>query len=96
LYTAQTEGTLVWQETQTITVIDGIYNVKLGSVAAFTDSVWENAQLWLGIKVGDDAEMTPRVRIVAVPYALRAKVAESVAPGKGRGSLVFCLCNAYN
>ena len=52
----------------------------------------ENAQLWLGIKVDADDEMTPRVRIVAVPYAMRAKtaeVAEEVADAARRGSVLF-------
>lgn len=81
-YDAQEDGALLWQETQAITVQDGVYSTALGSVNGFPDDLWDAAQLWLGVKVGDDDELTPRSRIVAVPYARkaqRASVADSLA-----------------
>jgi hypothetical protein len=62
---------------------DGVYSTQLGDLTPLADDIWESAQLWLGIKVDADDEMTPRVRIVAVPYAMRAKVAETVVDAGG-------------
>lgn len=84
-YDAQEGGTLLWQEAQAVGVQDGVYSTALGSVTAFPDDLWDNAQLWLGVKVGDDAELAPRARIVAVPYARkahRAEFADSVPGGQ--------------
>ena len=83
LYAADSGGSTLWQETQTITVLDGIYSVSLGAQTPFPEDLWETAQLWLGVQVGTEPEMAPRVRIVAVPYALRAKTAETLAAGAG-------------
>lgn len=88
LYDAEAGGSMLWEETQTVTVEDGIYNVKLGSVTAFPGDIWETAQLWLGVKAGSAEEMTPRARLVAVPYALRARTAEALAPGAAHGMIL--------
>ncbi len=70
------ESAFVWRETQTIQVVDGLYVAQLGSVTTFPDALFSQAELWLGVKVGTDAEQTPRIRVIAVPYALHAQRAE--------------------
>ncbi len=90
LYSANTGGAAIWSETKVVMLQDGVYSTQLGDLTPLTDDIWENAQLWLGIKVDADEEMTPRVRIVAVPYAMRAKVAEvaeEVADAGRQGSV---------
>ena len=89
LYSANTGGAAIWSETKQVVLQDGVYSTQLGDLTTLTDDIWENAQLWLGIKVDADDEMTPRVRIVAVPYAMRAKVAETVVDAARRGSVLF-------
>lgn len=79
LYRGATDGEALWTETQTVQVLDGVYSTSLGAVTAFADSIWETPQLWLGIKVGQNDELTPRLRIVAVPYARKAARADSAA-----------------
>lgn len=81
LYTTAAGGEPVWQETQAVTVSAGIYSTALGSVTPFPETLWENPALWLGIRQEGADELPQRVRIVAVPYALRAKTAESLAGG---------------
>ncbi len=66
-------NTCMWEETKTITVTDGIFQTALGDTTALPGSVDFNASaIYLGIKVGADAEMTPRVRFTASPYAFNA------------------------
>jgi hypothetical protein len=74
LYDAASSGTNLWDETQTVAVTDGIFRVSLGSVDSTIAAVDFNTDsLFLGIKVEADAEMTPRVRFTAVPYAFMAE-----------------------
>jgi hypothetical protein len=75
-------GNCVWVETRTSTdavrVANGYVSVNLGSVTAFGSSIDWNQDLWLTMNVGGtgtpswDGEMTPRLRLTAVPYAFSA------------------------
>jgi len=74
LYDAASAGNNLWDETQTVAVADGIFRVSLGSVDTTIAAVDFNTDsLFLGIQVEADAEMTPRVRFAAVPYAFMAE-----------------------
>lgn len=68
-------NTVLWTETQpSVTTVDGIFRVALGSVTAFPANFnfnWDG--LYLGIKVNSDSEMTPRIRMAAVPFAFNAE-----------------------
>jgi hypothetical protein len=67
------QGTALWTETQNVTATDGIFRVALGSVTPIPANFnfnWDG--LYLGIKVGTDAEMTPRIQMAAVPFAFNA------------------------
>jgi hypothetical protein len=75
LYDVAMSGSALWTETwsggNAVQVSDGLFNVLLGSITSISQSVIEdNATLWLGIKVGTDTEMIPRVQLGAVPYAI--------------------------
>jgi hypothetical protein len=68
------QGTALWTETQTVAVSNGIFRVALGSVTPIPTNVsfnWDG--LYLGIKVGTDDEMYPKVKLSAVPYAFNAE-----------------------
>ncbi len=74
IYDRSSSGTALWTETQSVTTTDGIFNVQLGSVTPIPSTFnfnWDG--LYLGIKVGSDSEMTPRIRLTAVPYAFNAQ-----------------------
>lgn len=60
----------LWTETQTVTVTNGIYNVLLGASNAIDTELTETKALWLGVKVGSDAEMSPRVALTPGVYAM--------------------------
>ena len=62
----------IWTETHTITFDEGYFSVGLGEIAPFDEVVFDGSARYLGIKVGSDAEMTPRARVASVPYALLA------------------------
>lgn len=76
LYTAASGGTPLWQETQTVDVSQGLFDVQLGAVTPLTLPF--DAPYFLGVKAGSDQEMQPRQPLTSVPYALRASVADTV------------------
>jgi len=65
LFETETGSTPFWNETQSVTVTDGIFNVLLGSVnelpALPTEGCW--------LEVAIDGEALPRQQIASVPYA---------------------------
>ncbi len=80
-------GTLLWNETQTVTADDrGRYVAYLGAAAALPLDIFRSEQArWLAVSVaGHDL---PRVMLVAVPYALKAADAETVG-GKPASAFV--------
>ena len=65
LYKTNTGGTAVCSDTDSVAVSDGLFSAKMDWCTASDIS---GDQLYLGIKVGSDPEMTPRQPIYAVPY----------------------------
>jgi len=81
LYNSATGGSPLWEESWTggnsVQVNAGLFNVLLGSLTPIPQSLINgNSSLWLGIDVGTDAEMTPRVQLSSVPYAFQSQHAE--------------------
>ena len=77
LYDVPTGGVPLWTELWTgpnaVEVSDGLFNVMLGSLTPISaEAVEENDTLYLGITVGTDDEMTPRVPLGSVPWAMQA------------------------
>jgi hypothetical protein len=77
IYSGATGGSAIWTETQSVSVEAGLYNVQMGGVTAIPadGSVFDGSTRYLGITVGTDTEMTPRLPMVSVPYAFLAQAA---------------------
>ena len=80
-------------------VVNGYMSVNLGSQTAFPSMNWDQ-DMWLTINIGGstqtatptyDGEMTPRIKLTAVPYAFQAKSAEGLneLQGSYTGTLDF-------
>ena len=81
LYNVGSAGTALWAETDSVTVTDGVFQVNLGASCPFltanacnssTPVDFNSSSIFLGIKVGADPEMTPRVSFTASPYAFNS------------------------
>ncbi|CAN2047817.1 putative Secreted protein containing LamG-like jellyroll fold domain protein [Candidatus Magnetomoraceae bacterium gMMP-1] len=82
IYNAEEGGNVLWtKEYIGVEVSDGNFSVNLGEDASFDENLFTNDDLYLGIKVGTDEEMTPRRKFQTTPFAAQAKVAESLAEG---------------
>lgn len=66
LYEVGTGGTAVCSDTRSVNVVNGLFSDYMDG--CYDDITGQ--KLWLGVKVGSDAEMTPRQVIYPVPYAL--------------------------
>jgi hypothetical protein len=71
------EANQLWTETQSITLDDGYFSVRLGDGGSnpFPEDLFDGSQRYLGVKVGSDDEMTPRQHIASTPYARVAGIA---------------------
>lgn len=93
VYDVPVGGVPLWEEFWTggnsVQVSDGLFNVMLGStnntLAAAIDG---HDELYLGITVGTDSEMVPRVQLGSVPFSMQAMTVphssittENLAPG---------------
>lgn len=66
IYEASAGGTALCSDTDLTLVTNGLFNAEMDYCTS--DDI-DGRQLWLGVKVGSDPEMTPRQGIYAVPYA---------------------------
>ena len=77
LYDAEESGTLLWTESHAdVDVLDGVYAVELGASTPLTPEILDAPALYLEVEVEGDT-LAPRQRLLAVPYALRARTAET-------------------
>ena len=75
IYDAETAGSLLWSETQNVTVTDGYFAVSLGTISALNLAF--DKPYWFTVEVGGDGEMAPRVRINSVGYTYTSDKAYS-------------------
>ena len=97
IYDAETGGTQLWQETQTVTVDQtGQYTVFLGAMAAdgLPLGVFAGgAPRWLAVE-GPGGAVGPRTLLAAVPYAVAAATATNATTLAGRPASDFQLTPA--
>ncbi len=91
IYNAPSGGTVLWDnDFRTVTINNGLLNYALGDSVQLPNTLFAgDTTRYLGIRVGADPELTPRVKLVSVPYARQslradtAQVALSVSGGGG-------------
>jgi hypothetical protein len=70
---------------QTVQVTGGLFNYILGSSNPIPDSLFNESELYLGIQVGSDPEITPKTKLTSAAYAAVANkvVGGGVETGDG-------------
>jgi hypothetical protein len=69
IYATEIGGTALWSETQDLYVDDGMFTAYLGDVTALDLALFrDNGDLWLGVQIGTDSEMT-RSYLGSNPFA---------------------------
>jgi len=75
IYSQASAGSSLWSETQVVTATAGLFNVVLGSVNPLSNLPIADygTDLWIGITVASDPEMTPRQQLLPSAYAKNAQ-----------------------
>jgi hypothetical protein len=79
MYDAASAGNVLWSSGfRQINVTDGLFSYNLGDSVAFPDSLFLNySDIWLGVKVGANPEMSPRTRLASSAYAIKSRHADT-------------------
>jgi len=91
IYDLAVGGSHLWEETQSVTVVSGRFNVILGKVTSLDPLAFDDGY-WLAMKVGGDPEMSPRVELTSSAYSFTSKSAEccpGVANESTSGEIFF-------
>ena len=76
-YEVPDEGAAIWQEIKVVAVVDGVFNTYLGNENPL--NLPFDKTYWLGIKVGAEAELVPRIQLSTSPYSFNSlSVADSI------------------
>ncbi len=86
LYDASTGGNLVCADANSVDVNDGLFTSEIWGDCSSDDV--DGRQLYLGIKVGSDPEMTPRQAIYPAPYAFSLKPGAIISASRASGSIL--------
>ncbi len=87
IYDAASGGTSKWTETQSVSTAGGFFAVLLGTLSPLTDTIFTSATRYLSVKVGTDPELTPRTRLLTVPFADRVSTVDGSSGGSISGNL---------
>ncbi|MEZ5357338.1 MAG: hypothetical protein R3F48_00815 [Candidatus Zixiibacteriota bacterium] len=78
IYKTPTGTDSLWtSDAQSVTITGGLFSYDLGSNVPLPTRVFDNNVRYLGIKVGSDAELTPRIQLMSVPYAVESLYSDS-------------------
>lgn len=81
IYPAQSGGSALFEETRTVAVSSGIFNVLIGEATngGVPVAVFDGSDRWVEVQVG--AAVLPRQRVASVGHAFYAERAKSLADG---------------
>ena len=75
IYDAPSGGVMLWEETQPVTTVDGIFEAILGARTPM--ALPFDAPYWLALELQGEPEMAPRIQFVSTPYAMNAMSAQN-------------------
>jgi hypothetical protein len=78
LFNASSGGSSLWDETQTVTTVDGVFSVLLGSLDTIPEFIWYQDSSFLEIQPQGSDPVFPRSLLSVVPYSWRSKNADLV------------------
>lgn len=83
LYNVSSGGSALWEETNSVDVIKGIFNVTLGTIVPLNLPFDE--QYWIAMAVQGEDELSPRVPLASSAYSLNAFCArgDNLIPASG-------------
>ncbi len=95
LYEAATGGTAIWTEQKSLPVKTGLFATALGDGTPFGANVKFDRQYWLGIQVGNEPELSPRMALTSVGYSMNSLRADTAKVSMGGGAWINADSNSY-
>lgn len=77
LYDVITGGKALWSESKTLTVNSGLFTTFLGDATQFETTINFDKPYWLGIQVGNEAELPKRIPLTSAGYSFTALRADT-------------------
>ncbi len=76
-YDVASGGAPLWEEGHILVMENGVFNASLGSIKPL--DIDFDKDLWMGIEVASDGEMTPRVKLTSSAYAFNAQAIDMLS-----------------
>jgi len=99
IYDAATTGALLYEESQTVSTVNGIYNVLLGAgtvtVGTFDPALFSTDNRWLEVVVNSET-LTPRRQITSVVFSLQSQEAVHAMATDDAATLAGQPASAYD
>ncbi len=76
IYSAESGGTMLWSETQSVFFRNGLYHVSLGEITPLTEEIFDGSTVYIQLRIGGEP-VSPRQPMVTVPYAFRAEALDT-------------------
>ena len=91
IYDVESGGAPLWEEENEVTTLNGVFESVLGEVSPL--ALPFESDYWLALELPGESEMTPRIRLVAAPYALNARNASRavIAQSAERATVALAL-----
>lgn len=83
LYNDESDGELLWSESQKLEVNGGVFSAQLGSERSF--DLKFDTPYWISVEINEEDELEPRMPLSATPYAMHAL---SIEDGAVSGSKI--------
>jgi hypothetical protein len=92
IYGSSGGSDVLWEETHTdVIVVYGLFDVVLGQgnpPQPLPDSIFSASETWLAVSVDGGAELSPRTRLVSVPYSHRVSTIDQARGGTLQSLLI--------
>ena len=75
-YDVATGGETFWEEGHILTLRNGIFNALLGSIKSL--DIDFDKDIWLGVEMSSDGEMSPRIKLASSAYAMNAQTIDMI------------------
>jgi len=75
-YETESAGNVIWEEGHILALNSGVFNALLGSIKPL--EIDFNKDLWLGVEVASDGEMSPRIKLASSAYAFNAQTIDMI------------------
>ena len=77
LYDVNTGGEAFWYESKTLTLKNGLFSTELGDVNPLTATIKFDRPYWLGVQIGNEAELPKRIPFSSNAYSFTALRADT-------------------